>query len=59
VSGTQQHPSKKDAEQHVAQLMLDQLQPDMLFVQEQQVAAGAAAGLQAAFQLAPQQQQQV
>jgi hypothetical protein len=61
VTGTEPHTSKKEAEQHVAQLMLQQLEPDMLQAQEQrgvaaaqQVAAGAAAGLQAVFQ---QQQQ--
>jgi hypothetical protein len=62
VTGTEPHTSKKEAEQHVAQLMLQRLEPDMLQAQAQrgvaaahQVAAGAAAGLQAVFQ---QQQQQ-
>jgi uncharacterized protein YfaT (DUF1175 family) len=65
ASGTQPHTTKKEAEQHAAQLMLQQLEPNMPLTQEQQalagaqqVAAGAAAGLQAVFQAQQQQQQQ-
>jgi hypothetical protein len=64
VTGTQRHPSKKEAEQHAAQLMLQHLQPEELVAQEQgltaaqQVSAGAAAGLQAMFQVQVKEEQQ-
>uniref|UniRef100_A0A383VNY6 DRBM domain-containing protein n=1 Tax=Tetradesmus obliquus TaxID=3088 RepID=A0A383VNY6_TETOB len=57
LTGSQPHPSKKEAEQHAAQLMLQQLQPDMLAAQEQQAGVKEAGGLQAALQGAAQQVQ--